>query len=129
MELVVQRQRVLDDVLAHHGVKGMRWGVRKGSSSSSSTSSESSDHQEAEAIRTKLRTTGVKSLANHELQKLNTRMQLEQTQRDLRSKKPSTFDRGHSHVKKVLAAGKTLSDVYNTVNSPAGKAVRKAVGL
>lgn len=109
----------------------MKWGQRKGSSSSSSTSSRptpSSDHQEAEAIRSKLRTGGVSSLANHELQKLNTRMQLEANHRNLAGQQPNKFEQGHSHVKKVLAAGKTLADIYNTVNSPAGKALRKAVG-
>jgi hypothetical protein len=112
--------------LEHHGVKGMKWGSRKGSSSSTSTSS--TDHANAEAIRTKLRTGGVKSLSNHELQQLNTRHQLEANHRNLAGQSPNKFDKGHNHVKKVLAAGKTLADIYNTVNSPAGKAVRKAVG-
>jgi hypothetical protein len=108
----------------------MKWGQRKGSSSSRSSTSDagSADHQNAEAIKTKLRTGGVKSLANHELQSLNTRMQLEANHRNLAGQTPNKFDKGHSHVKKVLAAGKTLADIYNTVNSPAGKAVRKAVG-
>lgn len=119
---------VVGNTLKHHGVKGMKWGVRKGPSSSRSSTPESTDHQTAEAIKTKLRTGGVKSLANHELQTLNTRMQLEATHRNLNGGQPSTFDKGHNHVKKVLAAGKTLADIYNTVNSPAGKAVRKAVG-
>lgn len=120
---------VVGRILEHHGVKGMKWGSRKGSSSSdSSTSQTSSDHQSAEAIKTKLRTGGVKSLANHELQQLNTRMQLEANHRNLTGNTPSKFEKGHGHVKKVLGAGKTLADIYNTVNSPAGKAVRKAVG-
>jgi hypothetical protein len=108
----------------------MKWGQRKGSSSSSSTSSKPStspDHQQAEAIKTKLRTGGVQSLANHELQTLNTRMQLEANHRNLAGSKPTTFDKGHGHVKKVLAAGKTLADIYNTVNSPAGKVAKTAI--
>lgn len=74
-----------------------------------------------------MRAGGIKALSNDELQKLNTRMQLEQNHRNLADKQPSKFNKGHGHVKKVLAAGKTLADVYNTVNSPAGKALRKAV--
>lgn len=105
----------------------MKWGVRKGSSSSTSEHGPSSDHLEAEAHRAKLRAGGIKALSNDELQKLNTRMQLEQNHRNLADKQPSKFNKGHGHVKKVLAAGKTLADVYNTVNSPAGKALRKAV--
>jgi hypothetical protein len=121
---------VVGNHLNHHGIKGMKWGVRKGSSSSDSTSSRpgsSSDHEEAEAIKTKLRSGGVKSLANHELVKLNTRMQLEQTQRNLQGQKPTTFDKGHHHVKKILSTGKTLADIYNTVNSPAGKALKTVI--
>jgi hypothetical protein len=108
----------------------MKWGVRKGSSSSRSSTSNgagSEDHQNAEAIKTKLRTGGVKSLANHELQQLNTRMQLEANHRNLAGQTPNKFEKGHSHVKKVLAAGKTLADIYNTVNSPAGKALKTVV--
>lgn len=74
----------------------------------------------------------MKSLENHELQTLNTRMQLEANHRNLNAGKPSTFDKGHSHVKKILAAGKTVADIYNTVNSPAGKvattALKKGLG-
>lgn len=118
-------------VLSHHGVKGMKWGSRKGSSSSSSTSSKpgpSTDHETAEAHRATIKAGGVKALSNADLKQLNERMQLEQTNRDLNGRRPSTFAKGHGHVKKVLATGKTLADVYNTVNSPAGKALRKAVG-
>jgi hypothetical protein len=115
--------------LEHHGIKGMKWGHRKGSSSSTTSSHPgvSADHQNAEAIKTKLRTGGVSSLANHELQSLNTRMQLEANHRNLSGQQPNKFEKGHSHVKKVLAAGKTLSDIYNTVNSPAGKALKTAL--
>lgn len=121
---------VVGRILEHHGVKGMKWGQRKGSSSSSSTSSPgpSADHVAAEAHKAKVRAGGVKALSNEELQKLNTRMQLEQNHRNLAGQAPTKFEKGHSHVKKILAAGKTVSDIYNTVNSPAGKALRKAVG-
>lgn len=121
---------VVGDCLEHHGIKGMKWGVRKGSSSSDSTTSRpgaSADHIVAEAHKAKIRTTGLHALSNKDLEELNKRMQLEQTQRDLSGKKPNQFDKGHSHVKKVLAAGKTLADIYNTVNSPAGKALKTAI--
>jgi hypothetical protein len=126
---------VVDDILSHHGIKGMKWGQHKGSSSSSSSSKPepSSDHETAEAHRARIKAGGVKALSNMDLEALNKRMQLEQTHRDLTGKRPSSFDKGHGHVKKVLAAGKTLADVYNTVNSPAGKAlkttIKKAAGV
>jgi hypothetical protein len=87
----------------------MKWGVRKGSSSSSSTSSRpgpSEDHLTAEAHRAKIKAGGIKSLTNKDLEELNKRMQLEQTQRDLNGKRPSKFELGHAHVDRVLKTGK-----------------------
>lgn len=123
-------QPLLVAVLEHHGIKGMKWGHRKGSSSSDSTSSKepvSADHVVAEGHKQTIRLHGVKALSNNELRQLNERMQLEQNNRNLNSQNPSKFDKGQTHVDKVLKTGKKLSDIYNLVNSPAGKAARKAV--
>jgi hypothetical protein len=106
----------------------MKWGVRKGSSSSSSGHAPSEDHLTAEAHRAKIKSGGVKALSNHELTQLVDRMNLEQRHRDLAEKRPSKFTRietGDAHVRKALKITKTMADVYNTVNSPAGKAARK----
>jgi hypothetical protein len=105
----------------------MKWGRHKGSSKSSASIPASADHVTAEAHRAKLKAGGVKALSNADLQALNTRMQLERTQRDLTGQQQTKFDKGHSHIKKILSTGKTLNDIYNTVNSPAGKALKKAV--
>jgi hypothetical protein len=109
----------------------MRWGVRKGSSSSSSTTSShtgpSADHVVAQQHATTVRNHGVKALSNAELQQLVTRLNLEKQHRDLVSQAPSKVDRGHNHVKKVLKIGKTVGEIYNLANSPAGKALKKAV--
>lgn len=109
--------------LKHHGVKGMKWGVRK--APSSSAPHVSPDHVIAEGHKSVIKEHGVKALSNADLESLNKRMQLEQTHRDLKTKAPTKFKSGHSHVKTVLSVAKTLNDIHNTVNGPIGKAAIK----
>lgn len=121
-----------DDFLIHHGIKGMRWGVRKNrknssdSSSSSKTSAESEDHKEYSSLRSR----PVKTLSNAELKKLNERMQLEQNYNTLMNKpQPSSIDKGHKKVKNILDYAKTANEIYTLVNSPAAKAAKVAIGV
>jgi hypothetical protein len=67
--------RTVEGILAHFGVKGMRWGVRR---SRSQLDGGSDDHKNAVAARTKAKKGGTKSLSNKELQDLINRMNLEQ---------------------------------------------------
>lgn len=66
----------LDEVLAHYGVKGMHWGVRKKRSADSGPTS--ADATRAKAHASTVKTHGTKALTNKELQDLVTRMNLEQ---------------------------------------------------
>jgi hypothetical protein len=124
------RTDLVRDVLAHHGIKGMKWGSRKSPSSSGSSSKTSApvsnDHATAEAHKSTIKTHGTKALSNDDLQQLITRMNLEQQHRNLTNQKPSKFDKGHNHVKKVLSTARTLNDVHNVLNSPLGKAAKTA---
>lgn len=114
--------------LVHHGVLGMKWGHRKGASSKPSASGHTSaDHQHTEAVKAKIDSHGLKSLSNQELKKFNERSQLEQNYRNLNAQKPSKFETGHQRVKKVIAVGKTLNDIHNTLNGPAGKLAKTAL--
>lgn len=118
---------LLVNVLEHHGVKGMHWGVRKNSNEGSSKPSPSADHAKVEAYKAKAKSGGVKALSNDELQSIVTRLNLEQQHANLREKEPSKFETGHAHVKRILKVTKTLQDIHNTVNSPLGKAAKIAV--
>lgn len=71
----------LDEVLAHHGIKGMHWGVRRKNPSAGTPSSE--DHDRASALRTQRRSSGTRTLSNKELQDLITRLNLERQVKQL----------------------------------------------
>lgn len=65
---------IVDDLLEHAGVKGMRWGVRKAQSVVSAPSHPASeDHFRAAAAKTM----PAHSLSNNDMQALITRMNLE----------------------------------------------------
>lgn len=126
---VSQNQSIKLADLAHHGIPGMKWGHRKGSSTSSKSSAPSNvstDHVRTEMHKGTVKSQGLKALSNDDLKQLNERMQLEQTYRNLNGQKPSKFDRGHQQIKKILAVGKTLNDINAIANSPVGKAARAA---
>lgn len=64
-----------DEFLAHYGIKGMRWGVRR--RDPSGVAPQSSDAVRAREAHAKLKKHGVDSLSNEELQTLLNRMNLE----------------------------------------------------
>lgn len=78
----------LDEVLAHYGVKGMHWGVRRSEAqlAKSSKSTDSEDATTAKAAASKAKSHGTDSLSNKELQSLVNRMNLEQQYSKLNSK-------------------------------------------
>ena len=97
--------------IEHHGVKGMRWGVRKPPRKTSS------DYKKTAPYRGKHATT----LSNKQLKDLAYRMSLESTHT---RNHPSKAKRGDMAVKSILATVGTVTTVYNLFNSPAGKAIR-----
>lgn len=65
----------LDSVLAHYGIKGMRWGVRRANPSGGPSRSE--DSASAKETKAKIKAGGLKSLSNDELKTYLERMDLE----------------------------------------------------
>lgn len=141
----------VDEFLEHFGRKGMRWGQHifsrgSGSSSSSgdsagtgdSASSKSSssstginsvqdlknlsDSQQAHAVALKAKKGGVASLSNQEVQILVNRLNLEAQYAKFKQQN-SKLARGREFTNRQLKTGKTINDMIQFANSPAGKLV------
>src|SRR5262249_9225200 len=67
---------VVEESLKHIGVKGMKWGVRRGVGTPRAASS--SDAARATALRSQAKSQGTHTLSNEELQHLTTRLNLDQ---------------------------------------------------
>lgn len=110
----------VNEYLAHHGTKGMKWGSRK---SSSSKPTASADAVIAKTHLATVKAGGTHALSTKDLQDLVSRMNLEQQFSSLASKSNSV-NRGQSRVKQVLSIGKTLQEIHSFANSPLIKELR-----
>ena len=132
----------VDDVIAHFGVKGMKWGKRKapggpvkvtvevaGKKLKTSGGTGLKPAPEAIAVaraRQKAKGSGVRSINSKDLQAAVKRMQLESQFAELNAKtNPSKIVRGQAKVKDVLGLGNTINQAYAFNNSPAGQELRK----
>lgn len=107
------------DVLCHHGVKGMKWGIRKDYSSSGSGKRKrsrqedwSDDAKEASQIKKKR----VSQMSNAELRKLNERQNLERQHSQLN---PSVISKGM----KYAATAVTITGTVVTLYANSGKLI------
>lgn len=114
----------LEEVLAHYGVKGMKWGRRKSDLGSLAPPSE--DYTRVAGQRAVAKTSGTRALSNKDLQEVITRMNLEQSYSRL-NPKSNPVKNGQNFVKEGLAIFGTVSALYGAVNSPLGKAMRTAL--
>jgi hypothetical protein len=128
----MEPEAVVQDLLAHHGVRGMKWGVRrsrgatevavtqKGKKLKASGGSGHTPHPDAvkaKSISQQLKKSGAHSLSNEQLQTLTNRLNLEQSAKRLHSQSSSAnrLQRGNAFAGEVLksaghlAAGKKLA--------------------
>jgi hypothetical protein len=112
----------VDEFLAHYGVKGMKWGVRKKRKLRDSDLSD--DARTAMEIRrtAKQSPAKVKSLSNQDIEIFLKRVNLEKRFVDAT---PGPGKRALNMVKNLLGTGKTMNDVNSFINSPSGQALKK----
>ena len=92
----------VETFLAHYGVKGMKWGVRK----NGPLAPGSDDSERATVLKTRATSEGTRVLSNNELQDLVTRMNLEQQYTRLN---PQTKSVGREFAELALRAAAPLA--------------------
>ena len=88
--------------LAHYGVKGMKWGIRK-RRKSGGEEHYSSDHKSAKAAENKAKKYGAELLSNKELNAIQQRANLKRNTR--------TFDKTHDKFSKDKSTSNTINKV------------------
>ena len=110
----------VENFLAHYGVKGMKWGVRKDQPYVPG----SADAETATKLKTRAVSEGTRALSNQELQSLVTRMNLEQQYSRLN---PQTKSVGREFTELALRASAPL--IVGALSSHLGPAAPVAAAI
>jgi len=119
----------IDEVLAHYGVRGMKWGVRKNRDGTVKTARKttpvSEDAAAAKVSKAKTKTGGTDALSNKELQQLVNRMNLEQQYSRLNKGNSLTNKGARLATELLLGVGKT--QLLRVANDAASKQISVAL--
>jgi 2'-5' RNA ligase len=116
----------IGDVIAHYGVKGMKWGIRRKNVGTASEKVVSEDAAKAAGAASKAKKQGKQALSNEEMQALVTRMNLERQLSSLTP--PSRAQAGAKFVGKILV-NTGNNQMQRVINDQATKAVKKHLGV
>lgn len=128
--------------LAHWGIKGMRWGIRRyqnkdGSLTKAGRKRYKDSDQEEETVEQKkarlLKSVNAEDLyKNREIlttAEINERLSRIDAERRLGEVAAKSKKSGFDHVDKVLKVGRKINEVYEFTNTPLMKALKKQLGL
>lgn len=90
--------------LAHYGVMGMRWGVKRANKSNSTSSSKTKANQEPKKKN-------AQDMSDEELRKVVNRLQMERQYSQLSE---GSVNKGKQYMQKVIKAGTTVAAVTTT---------------
>lgn len=121
----------VEGFIAHFGIRGMKWGVRRsrgpgGTVGSAIARKQAGEPDDVAAIKTKAATSGIHSLSNNEMQTLVNRMNLQQNITKLNAQ-PGKVERGREFANRQLKTGDTLNKMITFANSPAGHLIASAI--
>jgi len=114
----------LEEFLAHHGIKGMKWGVRRSRPSGGSAPAhpKSADAARAVEIKRLIEAHGTSSVSNADLKLLNDRAGLETKYHQLFPAKESLAKKGAKMAGDILiSVGRAQATAY--LNKQVGKAL------
>ena len=115
----------VEEFIEHHGVRGMKWGVRK----ARSNVKPSSDYKKTAPHRQK----HPSELTNKQLKAVNERANLEKNFKQLHPNTNAakqtlkTLTTGKAVAAEIIGTGALAITAYNMYNSPAGKVAKAAV--
>jgi hypothetical protein len=124
----------LEDVLAHYGIKGMKWGVRRSDRElrrarrQKTSGPPSEDAKRASAAASKAKAGGISTLSNQELQQLNNRLNLEQQYNRLTTSEKKKKNAGSKFAQEFIAnMGKEQANKFLKKHGP--MMIKTAAGL
>ena len=116
--------------LAHFGIKGMKWGIRRSDEElARANRSSSTDAIRARETLSSIKKAGSLSAASdsdlkHLIDRINTEKRYSEAVSNT-----SAIKAGNEKIKTLLDVGETANSVIRFVNSPAGKLIKTSLGF
>jgi hypothetical protein len=117
--------------LAHVGIKGMKWGIRRSDTQLAKASSHpgtSDDAAKAKATLSAIKKGGTSAVSDADLNHLVNRINLEKRYSEIKSS-TSLSKKTHTKMRSLLSVGDTINTAVKFAGSPAGRILASKLGL